>query len=128
MVTKILWLDESITIRRVLLAEIEKAQIDSSFTEIFVRDILIDYLIAAALVGVLTGGESGNSGRCQRRRWSRVALSHVRGKVDSIFETFLKTDNVDRLSLSGSFQTCASGLLGKWLARSTYLKELSLFP
>ena len=37
-----------------LLANIELAQEDESITELFIRDILVDPLIAAALTGLLS--------------------------------------------------------------------------
>ena len=128
MTKKILWLDETITDRRNLQSDIEKAQVDDSFTELFSRNILIDCVICVAIVGMLTGVEGGNSERCRRRRWNRVVLSHVRGKIDFNVQAIKTSDNVDRLSLSGSFQSCISDLLGEGLARTNSLKELSLFP
>ena len=128
MTKKILWLNETITDRRNLLSDIEKAQVDDSFTELFARHILIDRIVCAAIVGVLTGVEGGNGLRCRKRRWNRVVLSHVRGKIDSIVQAIMTSDNVDLLSLSGTFQSCFSDLLGEGLAQTNSLKELSLFP
>jgi hypothetical protein len=117
--SKSLWLDESMD-RVYLLAVIEHAQHKPEITELFIRNILIDPLVAAALVGLLG---------C-RKKWHRVVLYHARAKVDVIVNAVRKLDNVERFRLSGDQITRPSMIseLSSLLQMSTSLKELTIFP
>lgn len=116
---KSLCLDECMD-RVTLLANIELAQEDESITELFIRDILVDPLIAAALTGLLS----------LERFWERIVLYHVRAKVEKIVRAAMRMDNVECFRLAGLPQVNHSFIfdLGDGISRSRRLKKLSLFP